>query len=91
MANDTSGAHTSRRRRAFGSAAGIVLAFVAVAGVILWMRGDGESNDPGESVQLGIGDAAPAFSLPGADGRLYSLNDLVVQKKVLLYFSMGPG
>ena len=62
---------------------------VVIAGVALWPRG--ETADTGY-VTLQPGDLAPAFTLDGADGRTYTLADLVSnQKSVLLYFSMGPG
>jgi len=65
-----------------------VLLAVGVLGVMLWPRSDDESND---FVTLQAGDAAPAFALAGADGQTHTLDQLVARKKVLLYFSMGPG
>jgi cytochrome oxidase Cu insertion factor (SCO1/SenC/PrrC family) len=38
-----------------------------------------------------VGDDAPAFTLPSADGGAVSLADFRGHKPVLLYFSMGPG
>jgi len=32
----------------------------------------------------GVGDPAPAFSLPGSDGKTYSLKDFVGQRAVVL-------
>jgi hypothetical protein len=69
---------------------GIVAVVVVLAGAMLWLRGDG-SDDRGGSVELRVGDTAPAFSLPGASGAVYALDELVMPRKVLLYFSMGPG
>ena len=89
--NEIPEAGTDRRSRAFALALGMVMIPVAVAGAALWVRGDDKSAGSGESVALQAGDAAPAFSLPGADGRVYALDDLTAQKKALLYFSMGPG
>jgi hypothetical protein len=40
---------------------------------------------------LAVGDAAPAFSLPSADGRTVSLSEFRGKQALLLYFSMGPG
>ena len=37
-----------------------------------------------------VGEKAPAFSLPSANGGTVSLSDYA-GKPVLLYFSMGPG
>jgi hypothetical protein len=89
--NEIPEARTDRRWRAFALVLGMLMIPVAVVSAMLWVSGDDKSDDPGESVALQAGDAAPAFSLPGADGRLYTLDDLTAQKKVLLYFSMGPG
>ena len=44
---------------------------------------------PTES-SLTVGDAAPSFTLPTADGTFVSLGDLR-GRPALLYFSMGPG
>lgn len=38
-----------------------------------------------------VGDEAPAFTLPSANGASVSLADFQGHKPVLLYFSMGPG
>jgi len=38
-----------------------------------------------------IGDQAPAFTLPSAEGGSVSLQEFQGRSPVLLYFSMGPG
>jgi hypothetical protein len=40
---------------------------------------------------LSEGDRAPDFTLPSAAGEDVSLGDFANQRRVLLYFSMGPG
>jgi hypothetical protein len=40
---------------------------------------------------LNVGDDAPAFELPAADGGRAELDEYVGSGPVLLYFSMGPG
>jgi peroxiredoxin Q/BCP len=35
-------------------------------------------------VELKVGDAAPAFSLPGSDGKTHSLSDSTGKKAVIL-------
>jgi peroxiredoxin len=46
---------------------------------------------PTSGSDLQVGDRAPAFDLPAADGSRAILDDYVGEKPVLLYFSMGPG
>lgn len=41
--------------------------------------------------EVTVGDEAPAFTLPSANGDSVSLADFQGHKPVLLYFSMGPG
>jgi hypothetical protein len=38
-----------------------------------------------------IGEMAPAFALPSAEGGHVSIRDFQGRSAVLLYFSMGPG
>ncbi len=40
---------------------------------------------------LSVGDPAPEFTLPSADGRDVSLSDLRGRTNVLLYFNMAAG
>ena len=47
-------------------------------------------SDAGDGATVGVGDAAPAFTLPTAEGGQASLSDYRGQA-VLLYFSLGPG
>jgi peroxiredoxin Q/BCP len=53
---------------------------------------DTEPVEPvgGASAPVAVGDRAPAFTLPAADGSDVSLADFG-GRPVLLYFSMGPG
>jgi len=56
-----------------------VLCFLALA---LWACGGGEAA----SVELAVGDPAPAFELRGSDGRTYSLDGLAGRTVVLAWF-----
>jgi cytochrome oxidase Cu insertion factor (SCO1/SenC/PrrC family) len=47
-------------------------------------------SEVGDGGTVAVGDAAPAFTLPIAEGGQTSLSDYRGQA-VLLYFSMGPG
>lgn len=50
------------------------------------------SDEPGgDGSFLSEGDRAPDFTLPSAAGKDVSLDDFANRKRVLLYFSMGPG
>jgi cytochrome oxidase Cu insertion factor (SCO1/SenC/PrrC family) len=52
----------------------------------------GSSDETGAGAEVGVtvGDQAPVFTLPTADGGEVSLSDYR-GRSVLLYFSMGPG
>lgn len=50
-----------------------------------------EEPPAGTSGVLGIGEPAPGFALPSAEGRTVSLETFRGKTPVLLYFSMGPG
>jgi cytochrome oxidase Cu insertion factor (SCO1/SenC/PrrC family) len=63
-----------------------VLAAIAI-GACTGTQPSSESNSPRFP---SVGDPAPAFTLPSADGRSVALSDFR-GKLVLLYFSMGPG
>lgn len=39
--------------------------------------------------RLSVGDPAPDFALPGADGSLVRLSDVYRQKNVVLVFNIG--
>jgi hypothetical protein len=68
----------------------VFLAVLAVAGVAC-----GASDTPGVkpsgNPSLRVGDPAPGFKLPSAQGGTVSLDEFRGYKPVLLYFSMGPG
>ena len=52
--------------------------------------GGGTAASPTPTSQSpAVGDPAPAFSLPSAQGRTVSLAEFRGRKPVLLYFSMG--
>lgn len=52
-------------------------------------QADNSNNQASED--LAVGDMAPAFTLPSADGQDVSLSDYVGQQPVLLYFHMAVG
>jgi hypothetical protein len=64
------------------------LALVATAFLVLPSCAD---STPSSTAGLEVGDEAPAFELPAADGGRASLEDYVGDRPILLYFSMGPG
>jgi hypothetical protein len=64
------------------------LALVAAAALVLASCADSTRSF---TAGLKVGDDAPAFELPAADGSRASLEDYVGNKPILLYFSMGPG
>jgi len=64
-------------------------ALILAAALVVGSCADGP---PSRSTSgLDVGDDAPAFDLPAADGGRASLGDYVGDRPVLLYFSMGPG
>jgi peroxiredoxin Q/BCP len=44
------------------------------------------AQDPPQPVTLNVGDKAPDFSLPGSDGKTYSLSDLKGKTVILAWF-----
>jgi hypothetical protein len=58
--------------------------------LLLSCQGTETTNRRPESVPR-IGEMAPAFALPSAEGGQVSLRDFQGRSPVLLYFSMGPG
>jgi hypothetical protein len=54
-------------------------------------NGSTAGSPPPTSETLRVGDPAPAFSLPSAQGGSVSLAEFRDDMPVLLYFSMGPG
>ena len=56
-----------------------VLCLLALA---FWACGCGEAADG----ELAVGDPAPAFELPGSDGRTHSLESLAGRTVVLAWF-----
>jgi peroxiredoxin Q/BCP len=59
---------------------------------LLWLVGSvGAALAQPPPASLAVGDLAPAFSLPGSDGRSYSLADYTgVRPVVLAWFPKGP-
>lgn len=66
----------------------LLLALLGVACTSTPGSNDGSSEGAAEGVA--VGDRAPSFTLPTAEGGQASLSDFRGQP-VLLYFSMGPG
>lgn len=64
---------------------------VALAAATLLMFFLSACGGSGGEESLAVGDRAPAFSLPSADGETVSLSEFRGKQAVLLYFSMGPG
>ena len=67
-----------------------VLAFALLSAACTSAPESSGGSNVGEAGVLKVGDAAPSFTLPTADGGEASLSDYRGQA-VLLYFSMGPG
>ena len=62
-----------------------VKALVSVGlAAVLGMVSGGAGNAQAPAVELKVGDAAPAFSLPGSDGKTHSLADSKGKKAVVL-------
>jgi len=57
-----------------------------LAPLILTLAAWGLGCSRAADAQLAVGDPAPAFSLPGSDGRTYSLEDLAGRTVVLAWF-----
>ena len=66
----------------------VALALFALLGAAC---GSGKGTLQSSGPSLRVGDAAPGFSLPSAQGGSVSLAEFRGRKPVLLYFSMGPG
>ena len=56
-------------------------AFACLTGTMAYAQ-----NDPTQPVTLNVGDKAPDFSLPGSDGKTYTLADLKGKTVVLAWF-----
>lgn len=68
----------------------LVLVVAAGAAVTVW-RLAGTDDSPRDPRSLVVGQRAPGFALPNADGTTFELEDALARGDVLLYFSMGPG
>ena len=51
---------------------------------VLGMMSSASGRAQAPAVELKVGDAAPAFSLPGSDGKTHSLSDSTGKKAVIL-------
>ena len=72
-----------------GSFLAVALALLGLASAACGGAGTAGSPPPTAKGPR-IGDPAPAFSLPSAQGGSVSLGEFRGRKAVLLYFSMGP-
>jgi len=74
-----------RRRLVIGGSAVVVLAVVVLIG---WFAYRSLTLPQGP---LSVGNRAPSFTLPSANGGEVSLADFLGRKHILLYFSMADG
>lgn len=51
----------------------------------------GGGDDGGEGALIQEGAVAPDFRLPAANGEMVTLSEVIAERSVLLYFSMGSG
>lgn len=68
--------------------------YALLAGLLLVAAGCSNTSNgssTGAKSALEVGDEAPAFALPSADGETVDLDDYRGERPVLMYFSMGPG
>jgi peroxiredoxin Q/BCP len=62
----------------------VMLAFLLAAGALLAAGSSIAAEEPGESAGLKAGDPAPAFTLPGSDGKSHSLSDFAGSQAVVI-------
>ena len=93
MAADTESKKGNPRRsfmwQTWGIPMGLLVAPLAAALMLTAACGGGE--DASEAALIAQGAVAPDFTLPAANGESVTLSDVVAEKSVLLYFSMGSG
>ncbi len=64
-----------------------ILSFCVVAALSAsTVSAQGQAPEPQYSANLKVGDVAPAFSLPGSDGKVHSLSDYKGKTVVLAWF-----
>jgi peroxiredoxin Q/BCP len=63
-----------------------LLSICAIAGIGALLPAGDQTPDPQYSANLKVGDRAPAFSLPGSDGKTHSLADYKGKTVVLAWF-----
>jgi cytochrome oxidase Cu insertion factor (SCO1/SenC/PrrC family) len=68
-----------------------VRAVAALVMLVVLLACTKQGSPPPATSGLHVGDEAPAFTLPSANGDSVSLADFHGHQPVLLYFSMGPG
>lgn len=62
-------------------------AFLSVVGIAFAQADFGPQDKPDGFTNLEIGDSAPDFSLPGIDGKTYTLADFVEPDVLMIYFT----
>lgn len=68
----------------------LIIGMLALATAGCSSSGSGDAATQ-EASALQVGDPAPDFDLPAADGGHVRLSDFRGEKPALLFFSMGPG
>jgi len=68
----------------------LVVSAALLAAACTGAPGSSDGTGAGPEAGVTVGDQAPVFTLPTADGGEVSLSDYR-GRSVLLYFSMGPG
>ena len=63
-----------------------LLSICAIAGIGALLPADEQAPEPQYSADLKVGDVAPAFSLPGSDGKVHKLSDYKGKTVVLAWF-----
>ncbi len=62
----------------------VMLMSLAMTGLLPAALAQAQAQAPPAAVELKVGDPAPAFSLPGSDGKTYALADFAGKRAVVL-------